>query len=147
MTRTPTHPSTPLHRLGATKTSPLRARALTRRLVELPGRDAALDGLTDRGRIALLSIGKLAASQAKYYLEQARGRVDVIQSVAGGAEDYYAHAKEARGVWLGRGAAQLALGGVVGAEELRRLLGRMAPEDRRCGCAFRAARSASPRST
>jgi hypothetical protein len=83
-----------------------------------------LDGLTDRGRISVLSIGKLAAGQAQYYLEQAHGRVDAIQSVANGAEDYYTHANEARGVWLGRGAAQLELRGVVGADELRSLLER-----------------------
>jgi conjugative relaxase-like TrwC/TraI family protein/excisionase family DNA binding protein len=70
----------------------------------------------------VLSIGKLAAGQAKYYLEQAQGRVDAIQSVASGAEDYYTHASEARGVWLGRGAATLELCGVVGANELRSLL-------------------------
>ena len=37
----------------------------------------------------MLSIGKLAADQAKYYLDQAEMRVDVVQSVGGGAEDYY----------------------------------------------------------
>ena len=70
----------------------------------------------------MLSIGKLAAGQAKYYLEQAQGRVDAIQSVASGAEDYYIQGNEPRGVWLGRGAAQLELRGVVGADELRSLL-------------------------
>ena len=75
----------------------------------------------------MLSIGKLAAGQANYYLEQAQGRVDAIQSIASGAEDYYTHASEARGVWLGRGAAQLELRGVVGADELRSLLGGVHP--------------------
>ena len=37
----------------------------------------------------MLSIGKLGTGQAKYYLDQADGRVDVVQSVAGGVEDYY----------------------------------------------------------
>ena len=33
----------------------------------------------------MLSIGKLAAGQAKYYLDQAEVRVDVVDSVAEGA--------------------------------------------------------------
>ncbi len=37
----------------------------------------------------MLSIGKLAAGQAKYYLDQAEVRVDVVDSVAEGVEDYY----------------------------------------------------------
>jgi hypothetical protein len=39
--------------------------------------------------ITVLSIGKLAAGQATYYLEQARRRVDVVASVGTGVEDYY----------------------------------------------------------
>ena len=35
----------------------------------------------------MLSIGKLAAGQAKYYLDQAEVRVDVVQSVGSGIED------------------------------------------------------------
>jgi len=57
-----------------------------------------------------LSIGKLAAGQARYYLDQAEGRVDVVESVGGGVEDYYAGGAEARGVWVDEGAAVLGLG-------------------------------------
>ena len=49
----------------------------------------------------MLSIGKLAAGQAKYYLDQAEMRVDVVQSVGGGIEDYYLGPTEARGQWIG----------------------------------------------
>ena len=70
----------------------------------------------------MLSIGKLAAGQAKYYLEQAHGRVDAIQSVAGGIEEYYTGPGEARGMWLGRGADELGLLGKVNESELRPLL-------------------------
>jgi hypothetical protein len=52
----------------------------------------------------MLSIGKLAAGQAKYYLDQAEGRVDVVESVRDGLEDYYAGGSEARGEWLGMAA-------------------------------------------
>jgi hypothetical protein len=52
----------------------------------------------------VLSIGKLAATQAKYYLDQAEGRVDVIESVGEGGEEYYLGGTEAPGVWLGGGA-------------------------------------------
>ena len=45
----------------------------------------------------MLSIGKLAAGQAKYYLDQAQARVDVAQSVCTGVEDYYVGPGEARG--------------------------------------------------
>ena len=72
----------------------------------------------------MLSIGKLAVGQAKYYLDQAQGRVDAIDSVVGGAEDYYAESDEAQGAWLGAGARELGLGlerAVAGAE-LRTIL-------------------------
>ena len=55
----------------------------------------------------MLSIGKLAVGQAKYYLDQAQGRVDAVDSVVGGAEDYYAESDEAQGAWLGAGAREL----------------------------------------
>ena len=45
----------------------------------------------------VLSIGKLSAGQAKYYLDQAEARVDVVDSVADGLEDYYFGGGEARG--------------------------------------------------
>src|SRR4051794_40017756 len=70
----------------------------------------------------MLSIGKLGSGQARYYLDQAHGRVDVVQSLAGGAEDYYTRSGEARGVWLGRGADELGLVGEVAEEQLRPLL-------------------------
>ena len=37
----------------------------------------------------MLSIGKLGAGQAGYYLDQAEGRVDVVGSVGDGIEEYY----------------------------------------------------------
>jgi conjugative relaxase-like TrwC/TraI family protein len=76
----------------------------------------------------VLSIGKLAAGQAKYYLDQAGGRVDAVESLAGGAEDYYVRAGEARGVWIGRAASELGLQGDVGADDLQRLLEGIDPQ-------------------
>ena len=55
----------------------------------------------------MLSIGKLAAGQAKYYLDQAEVRVDVVQSVGGGIEDYYVGPHEARGRWIGSAGREL----------------------------------------
>ena len=55
----------------------------------------------------MLSIGKLAAGQAKYYLDQAEVRVDAVGSIGDGLEEYYAGGAEARGRWLGAGAASL----------------------------------------
>jgi conjugative relaxase-like TrwC/TraI family protein len=69
----------------------------------------------------VLSIGKLAAGQARYYLDQAEARVDVVASVGGGIEDYYGGA-EAHGMWLGRAARALGLSGDVDCDELRRVL-------------------------
>ena len=79
----------------------------------------------------MLSIGKLAADQATYYLDQAEGRVDVVESVGGGVEDYYAGGNEARGEWAGAGAgaARLGLGGRVEGEELRGILAGLSPRD------------------
>jgi hypothetical protein len=61
----------------------------------------------------MLSIGKLATGQAKYYLDQAEGRVDVVESVGDGVEDYYVGGTEARGEWLGIGSRELGLVGPV----------------------------------
>jgi conjugative relaxase-like TrwC/TraI family protein len=69
-----------------------------------------------------LSIGKLAAGQAQYYLDQAEGRVDVIASVGDGIEDYYESGAEARGEWLGAARRSLGLAGGVDGEALRRVL-------------------------
>jgi conjugative relaxase-like TrwC/TraI family protein len=68
----------------------------------------------------VLSIGKLAAGQAPYYLAQAEGRVDLVESVGDGIEDYYQGGAEARGEWLG--ASGLGLAGGVAGEALRRVL-------------------------
>jgi hypothetical protein len=70
----------------------------------------------------VLSIGKLAAGQARYYLDQAEGRVDVVSSVGDGIEDYYSGGAEARGEWLGAAARVLGLSAEVDGEGLRRVL-------------------------
>ncbi len=77
----------------------------------------------------MLSIGKLAAGQAKYYLDQADARVDVVQSVGGGVEDYYLAPHEARGRWIGSAGHEIGLQGDVGADALRRVLAGGHPED------------------
>ena len=86
----------------------------------------------------MLSIGKLAAGQARYYLDQAEGRVDVVESVGDGVEEYYAGGAEARGVWLGAGAAALGL-------RRRRRGRRAAARARRAGPAWTASRCGAPR--
>ena len=77
----------------------------------------------------MLSIGKLAAGQAKYYLDQAEVRVDVVDSVAGGVEDYYLGAPEARGQWLGSAGRELGLRGAVAGDDLRAVLAGVDPRD------------------
>jgi conjugative relaxase-like TrwC/TraI family protein len=62
--------------------------------------------------VFMLNIGKLGHDAATYYLE----------TVASGVEDYYLHAGEAPGQWLGVGARTLALRGEVSGEDLRRIL-------------------------
>ena len=86
----------------------------------------------------MLSIGKLKAGQAKYYLDHAEGRVDVIESIGEGAEEYYLGSGEARGEWLGDGSAELGLAGSVEGEELRRLLAGLDPRD---GATLRSSRA------
>jgi conjugative relaxase-like TrwC/TraI family protein len=66
----------------------------------------------------MLNIGKLGRGGEAYYLE----------TVASGAEDYYLHAGEAPGYWLGAAAVDLGLVGVVQPEALRAVLGAMDPE-------------------
>ena len=61
----------------------------------------------------VLSIGKLAVGQARYYLDQAAGRIDRATSVASGVEDYYLAGVEAAGEWLGRGSLAMGLAGKV----------------------------------
>ena len=68
---------------------------------------AALSGLTH----AVLSIGKLSAGQARYYLEQGEVRVDAVESIGDGLEEYYAGGAEARGTWIGSGGVSLGLSG------------------------------------
>ncbi len=77
----------------------------------------------------MLSIGKLAAGQAKYYLDQAEERVDVAQSVGEGIEDYYLTPREARGQWIGAAARELGLSGDVAPEALRNVLAGLDPRD------------------
>ncbi|MCU1691888.1 MAG: Ti-type conjugative transfer relaxase TraA [Frankiales bacterium] len=60
----------------------------------------------------MLSIGKLGAGQASYYLD----------AVADGAEDYYVHGGEAPGQWIGAGAPGLGLTGQVDGEAFTALL-------------------------
>jgi conjugative relaxase-like TrwC/TraI family protein len=75
----------------------------------------------------VLSIGKLSAGQAKYYLDQAEVRVDVVQSVGSGVEDYYVGPSEARGRWIGVAARELGLRNEVSAGALRRVLDGLDP--------------------
>ena len=60
----------------------------------------------------MLNIGKLGCDAAAYYLE----------TVASGVEDYYLHAGEAPGQWLGAAAPALGLRGEVRGQDLMRLL-------------------------
>ena len=66
----------------------------------------------------MLSIGKLAAGQADYYLGQADGTVTRAGAVSSGVEDYYLRGGEA----AGRCAPVRGLRGVVVDEALRRVL-------------------------
>jgi conjugative relaxase-like TrwC/TraI family protein len=60
----------------------------------------------------VLSVSKLSPGQEAYY----------ERSVADGIDDYYAGRGESPGVWIGQGAAELELEGVVGEGELGRLI-------------------------
>jgi conjugative relaxase-like TrwC/TraI family protein len=60
----------------------------------------------------MLSLGKLAPGQQRYYLE----------TVADGAEEYYTGAKEVPGEWTGRSAERLGLAGEVDTDALRLVL-------------------------
>ncbi len=77
----------------------------------------------------MLSIGKLAAGQAKYYLDQAKARVDVVQSIGTGVEDYYVGPHEARGRWIGLAGREIGLRDDVEADALRRVLAGAHPQD------------------
>ena len=75
-------------------------------------------------RAVVLSIGKLAVGQERYYEQQ----------VAQGLDDYFTGRGESPGRWLGRGAAELGLRGTVEDGELSML---MAGRDPRTGSALR----------
>ena len=77
----------------------------------------------------MLSIGKLGADQARYYLDQAHGRVDVVDRVGDVIEEYYAGGAEARGEWIGATSRELGLKGPVGGEALRRALAGLDPTE------------------
>ncbi len=65
----------------------------------------------------MLSLGKLAPGQQQYY----------VDTVAGGAEEYYTGAREAPGQWIGGASSRLGLEGEVDAEVLARVLGHVDP--------------------
>lgn len=82
----------------------------------------------------MVSVGKLKAAQARYYLDQAESHPSPAHAVASGAEDYYVGGTEAAGRWQGRGATALGLTDLVEAEPLHRLL---AGQDPRTGSELR----------
>jgi conjugative relaxase-like TrwC/TraI family protein len=77
----------------------------------------------------MLSIGKLALGQQRYY----------EQSVAQGQDDYYSGRGEAPGEWTGAGAGELGLAGRVSAAQFNALLEGQDPRD--VGIRLRAANS------
>ena len=60
----------------------------------------------------MLSIAKLSAGRAEYYLEQ----------VHSGADEYYTADQAEPGYWTGKAAGRLGLGGQVSPEAFRRVL-------------------------
>ena len=77
----------------------------------------------------MLSIGKLALGQQRYY----------EQSVAQGQDDYYSGRGEAPGEWTGAGAGELGLSGRVSGAQFNALLEGQDPRD--AGVRLRAANS------
>ena len=67
----------------------------------------------------MLSIGKIAVGQHRYYEQQ----------VARGADDYYTGRGEVPGEWLGAGAQALGLAGRVSGAEFNALVAGMDPRD------------------
>lgn len=67
----------------------------------------------------MLTIGKLGASQERYYLDK----------VAEGAEDYYSGEGEAEGRWMGDAAEELGLYGEVDPDQLKAMLTGRNPVD------------------
>ena len=84
----------------------------------------------------MLSIGKIALGQHRYYEQQ----------VAQGADDYYSGRGEAPGEWVGTGAAALGLEGRVSGEQFNALIAGMDPRDRPSACARRRVTPRSRRS-
>jgi len=68
----------------------------------------------------MLSIGKIALGQHRYYERQ----------VAGGGDDYYSGRGEAPGEWMGSGAEALGLKGKVNAGQFGALIAGLDPRDR-----------------
>jgi hypothetical protein len=62
----------------------------------------------------MVSVGKLSAGQARYYLDQAGEPVSAAGALTSGAEDYYLDGPEAAGRWVGRGTRELGLAGHCG---------------------------------
>ncbi len=88
----------------------------------------------------MLSIGKLAAGQAKYYLDQAEARVDVVAERGRGDRGLLPRADRGRGEWIGAAARELGPRRRRSTPEaLRRVLAGLDPRD---GAPLRA--SASP---
>ncbi|MDO9408998.1 MAG: MobF family relaxase [Patulibacter sp.] len=79
----------------------------------------------------MLSVGKLAAGQERYY----------ERTVAHGQDDYYSGQGEAPGRWIGRGAEQLGLDGQVRAEQLSGMAAGIDPSDPDLHRALRSSRS------
>jgi conjugative relaxase-like TrwC/TraI family protein len=70
-----------------------------------------------------MSISKLGVGHARYYADQAGDRVDAVESIGDGVEEYYAGpSRESRGEWFGAGARELGLRGEVSGEQLRHVL-------------------------
>src|SRR5487761_2599641 len=70
--------------------------------------------------VQMLSLGKIALGQHRYYEQQ----------VASGGDDYYSGRGEAPGEWVGTGAEELGLAGRVSAEQFSALIAGCDPRDR-----------------
>ena len=90
----------------------------------------------------MVSVGKLSAGQARYYLDQAGGPVTAAGALTSGVEDYYLGGPEAAGRWLGRGAPALGLDGRVQDDALHAVLAGDSPRPAR-SCARAAPSRAS----
>ena len=69
-----------------------------------------------------MSIGKLGAGQAKYYLDHAAMPISRASALSSGVEDYYVRGHEPTGGWIGRSAARLGLSGEVAGDALHAVL-------------------------